>query len=102
MKERLELEFELKDKQIRAELEKQHIEAALQREKLAAEEKKLQADTALQREKIAAEREKTQADEREQLRQHTERQLRLERGVPVTDPVRADGFVFLPSSSSYL
>jgi len=100
----------LKGKQIKADLEKQHIEASLQREKLATEEKRQQAETALQREKIeaedkklqaeialrrekiAAEREKAQADEREQLRQHMERQLRIERGVPVTDPVRADGF----------
>ena len=26
------------------------------------------------------------------MRQHTERQLRIERGVPVMDTVRADGF----------
>jgi len=127
----LELESELKDKQIRADLEKQHIEASLQREKLAAEDKKQQAEAALQREKlaaedkklqaeltkqqldaavqrdkIAAEREKTQADEREQVRQHTERQLRIERGVPATDPFRVDGFrlssflKFFPHSSA--
>lgn len=46
----------------------------------------------MKHEKIAVEREKTQALEREQIRQHEEHQLRFERGVPVLNPIRTDGF----------